>query len=329
MQRTQASLAVRYAGLPLLPSPDHLLGVIGYGAARPGLLPASCPFMMAPLLPASGTPAYEIWTTAAPTRPCQIGPVTGSCSEDLAFGTVWLEEGEEGLESAVEQAYLDIFAFLEQTGFNEPIRFWNYLTAITADDQGLERYRRFNVGRHRAFLARLRQAVPPAASCLGAHQGGSMIYFLAAREAAKAIENPRQVSAYAYPAQYGPRSPSFSRAALHGTDQSATLFISGTASIVGHETRHLGDLHGQIAETIENLQALITEAGSALSHSQPDDWALKIYLRDPLYQADVERALNAAFGTGGQRLYLHAEICRTDLLVEIEAMHHAAAKILA
>jgi chorismate lyase/3-hydroxybenzoate synthase len=304
---------------------EHILGVVGYGVERPGALPSAYPFVATPLLPAYGGPAYEIWTTTSPTRPCQIGRAFGACSGEMAFGAIQLEEGGgTALEDVVANSYHEIFNFLEQTGFNEPIRFWNYLTAITEDEQGLERYKRFNIGRHSAFLKRLHQPVPPSASCLGAHRGVSMIYFLAAREPARAIENPRQLSPYAYPPIYGPRSPSFSRAALHTQDGVETLFISGTASIVGHETRHQGNLLSQIAETIENLKVLAASSGRNIAQLQPEDWALKIYLRDPLYREAVETALTAAFGTGSQRLYLHADICRTDLLVEVEALHQAA-----
>lgn len=299
---------------------DHILGVVGYGASRPGALPPACPFVAAPLLPASGGASFEIWTAASPTRPCGLGPVRGASSDELVFGTVTLEEDTgAALEVVVEKAYHDIFNFLAETGHQEPIRFWNYLTAITADEQGLERYKRFNIGRHRSFLARLHQAVPPAASCLGARHGASMIYFLAASEAARAIENPRQISAYAYPAVYGPRSPSFSRAGVYGQ----TLFISGTASIVGHETRHHGDLLGQLAETMENLRVLIAGAGQDILSTRPEDWALKIYLREPHYHAETEAAVTAVFGMNSQRLYLQADICRSDLLLEIEAFYRA------
>lgn len=329
MQRLQVSPNLRYADQSttqeLLGRTDHILGVVGYGAGRPSALPPTYPFVAAPLLPAYGGPAFEIWTAASPTQPCQIGPIFGACSGELAFGSVQLEEGRgAALEDVAGKAYHEIFNFLEQTGFNEPIRFWNYLTAITEDEQGVERYRRFNIGRHGAFLTRLRQPMPPAASCVGAHHGASMIYFLAARTPTRVIENPRQVSAYAYPPVYGPCSPSFSRAALHVQDGAETLFISGTASIVGHETRHHGNLDGQIAETIGNLRILIANSGRNISLVKPEDWALKVYLRDPLYHEPVETALTAVFGAGSQRLYLHADICRPDLLVEIEAVQHAA-----
>jgi chorismate lyase/3-hydroxybenzoate synthase len=295
---------------------DDVLGVVGFGATRPAGLSPEWPFIQAPLTPVTGGGAFEIWRADAPVRTCRVGPVQGAYSEDLAFGAVQLDDGVP-LEDAAERAYLAIFAFLEQTGFAEPIRFWNYLTGILDDERGMERYRHFNIGRHRAFLAHLRQAVPPAASGVGGHDGASVIYVLAARNAARAIENPRQVSAFEYPPQYGPRSPSFSRAGLFG----GRLFISGTASIVGHETRHRGDWRAQLGETLKNLKALIAAAGLEMALARAEDWGLKIYLRDPARQPDIEPALIAMFGAQSQRLYLRGEICRPDLLLEIEAYY--------
>lgn len=308
-----AVLSLRYARqLPV--DFSDVLGVVGFGAGLPAM---SCPFIEAPLSPVAEGPAYEIWQAAGPVRHVSAGPVTGAYSDDLAFGCVRLEEGGLGLEDAAERAYLAVFEFLARTGFAEPVRFWNYLSAILDDDGGMERYRRFNIGRHRAFMARLAQPVPPAASCVGGHAAGSVVYFLAAREAATPVENPRQVSAYEYPLQYGPRSPSFSRAGLFGE----ALFISGTASIVGHETRHKGDVRAQLAETVENLRALIGNAGQSAALGDSAGWGLKVYLHDPLAQPLVEPVLDAMFGAQAQRMYLHGEVCRADLLIEIEAFY--------
>jgi chorismate lyase/3-hydroxybenzoate synthase len=295
---------------------ERVLGVIGYGVMRPAGLPQDCPFITAPLSPvASRGGVFEVWSADAPVAYVESGPVMGACGEDVAFGALVLQEDlDTPLEDATERAYLHVFDFLNQAGFREPIRFWNYLTAITAAERGVERYRRFNTGRQRAFLARLNQPVPPAASCLGGGEGASVIYFLAAREAARAIENPRQISAYEYPPLYGPTSPSFSRASVHG----GKLFISGTASIAGHETRHHGDMPGQLAETMENLRVL---AEAAAHLGQPGHWAVKTYLRDPVYCEAVERKVRKLFGAHIQFLHLRADICRTDLLLEIEACH--------
>ena len=297
--------------------PATILGVVGYGARRPDFLPARCPFVATPLAPATGGAMFEIWTAATACRPVEAGSVSGACNEELAFGSVGIDEAASGsLEAAVETAYLAIFDFLEATGFPAPIRFWNYLTAITEEENGLERYRRFNIGRQQAFTARLRQPLPPGASGVGGHRGPAVIYFLAAREPARTVENPRQISAYAYPPIYGPRSPSFSRAGIYGGGGAQTLFISGTASIVGHQTLHLGDLSGQTAETIENLRAVIGASGAPMD----GDWVLKIYLRDPAYRDSVDMAVEAAFGRDCHRLHLAGDLCRAELMVEIEAV---------
>jgi hypothetical protein len=323
----QARLTVRYADArtarALLSEPTAILGVVGFGADRPDFLPTPCPFVAAPLRPAAGDGMFEIWSVATPCRPLSVGTVTGACNDDFAFGAVTLDEtGSTSLEEAVEVAYISLFDFLEQAGFAAPVRFWNYLTAITQDDHGLERYRRFNIGRHAAFSARLRDPLPPAATAVGGALGASVISVLAAHEPARTVENPRQVSAYAYPPTYGPRSPSFSRASIHALGTAETMFISGTASITGHETRHIGDLNSQTAETIENLRTL-SQAAKRLS-PPGEHWACKIYLRDSSHREPVSRALEAAFGPLCQCLYLRADICRPELLVEIEAFQHVA-----
>ncbi|MDE1905552.1 MAG: hypothetical protein KGH75_03770 [Rhodospirillales bacterium] len=300
---------------------SRLLGVVGYGTERPDFLPPHTPFISTSLKPAVGGAGLELWQTSSPCRGITLGPVTGACSDDFAFGAITLADAQgKDLEEAVHAAYLAIFDFLESTGFTAPLRFWNYLSDITREEAGLERYRWFNIGRERAFEARLRETLPPAASGVGGTHGASAIYFLAAPAPAHPVENPRQVSAFAYPPVYGPQSPSFSRASVYNATATPLMFISGTASIIGHESRHANDLPGQIAETIENLRAVIGAAGI----TAPGGWAFKIYLRNPAYRDEVEPALVAAFGAATQRLYLHGEICRAELMLEIEAFYTAA-----
>ena len=323
------ALEIRYlddvSARALFSQSESVLGVVGYGAARPEYLPSTCPFVAAPLSPLIDRAMFEVWTTQAPAVPFQLGPVTGACADDLAFGTITFEESEDvPFEDTVEAAYHRIFDFMDKVGCDAPLRFWNYLVSISGVDRGLERYMRFNTGRHRAFSARLRQPVPPAASGVGGHRGASVIYFLAAREAAVPIENPRQVSAYAYPAIYGPTSPSFSRASIYSQGRTEAMFISGTASIVGHETRHVGSVAGQLSETIENLKALIEVAERTAPPVGEDHWALKLYLRDAADRDAVDAATITVFGADSQRLYLHGDICRPGLLVEIEAFRTQA-----
>jgi chorismate lyase / 3-hydroxybenzoate synthase len=148
------------------------------------------------------------------------------------------------------------------------------------------------------------------------------IYFLASSQAPTAIENPRQVSAYHYPPEYSPRSPTFSRACTLDLTGERMLFISGTASILGHATVHGSDAAAQTRETVRNIEALINEANrgadSAQAFSKHDLW-YKAYVRHLHDVASVDSALCAALGSAAQVLYLHADLCRADLLIEIEA----------
>jgi enamine deaminase RidA (YjgF/YER057c/UK114 family) len=231
------------------------------------------------------------------------------------------------LEALAYQAYGDVFATLGHTGFAHLQRLWNYVPHINADGGGLERYRQFNSGRQRAFLDAGQAAFDgaPAACALGVGDAPLCVNFLAGRRRPLPIENPRQVSAYRYPPQFGPRSPSFSRAALAEVgDGRLALWISGTASIVGHDSRHPGDVRAQTGEALANLRAVIDaararcDADFALARLQP-----VVYVREPADQAIVREELEQALGADAPMLrdavWLQADICRRELLVEIEA----------
>jgi chorismate lyase/3-hydroxybenzoate synthase len=299
-----------------------LLGVIGYGAPRPDFLPAACPFVQADLAPLGGRSIFEVWTAHSSTiRYNESGPIRSARSEDIVFGMTQLDQVDGmPLQNAVSQAYCAIFDSLTAAGFEAPIRFWTYLPKITDDENGMERYRRFNIGRSDAFTDRLLLPVPPVASAVGGQSGAPIIYFLAAKKPATPIENPRQVSAYHYPPAYGPSSPKFSRASVFESGGARTLLVAGTASIVGHQSLHPNDPEAQLAETLENIAALISEAGPGDFMPRQAHWVLKAYLRDPAYLDIVQAGIDRMFGPQARRLYLHAHICRPELLLEIEAI---------
>lgn len=232
--------------------------------------------------------------------------------------------GATSLQCATESAYRRIFALLDRQGYPHLWRVWNYLAAINAVRDGLERYRQFNVGRQEAFLAggRLARGQVPAACALGTAHGPLTIAFMAGRTAPTPVENPRQISAYDYPADYGPRSPTFARATLAHLPGQELLFVSGTASIVGHQTMHVGDVDGQARETVANIVALL-ESANHKALSAPYTLAglrYRAYLRRADDQARVQRILEELIGTGASVTYVQADICRPDLLIELEAM---------
>ena len=84
---------------------------------------------------------------------------------------------------------------------------------INAGPGDRERYRQFSVGRAESFEASgLADVQSPPGTAIGGPQGSPFtVVLLASRHPCQLVENPRQMSAFEYPADYGPRSPKFSR----------------------------------------------------------------------------------------------------------------------
>ncbi len=135
---------------------------------------------------------------------------------DWLFGAIDVPEEDAGLEAAAGHAYAGLFDALRATGITQLLRVWNYLPHINEEGNAMERYKRFNAGRQQAFLDAGERAFEgsPAACAIGSADGPLRVRFLAGRGSVRHVENPRQVSAYHYPQRYGPRAPTFSRAAL-------------------------------------------------------------------------------------------------------------------
>lgn len=189
----------------------------------------------------------------------------------------------------------------------------------------MECYRRFCRARHEAFETFYEELIPnlPATSVLGMSGTDVQMVFLAGRRSPYHYENPRQVSAYHYPQEYGPKSPLFARATLVRWNREDTLFISGTASIVGHESQHWGDARAQVEEILRNIEALITHVAQSIRVAAPGLGGirhLRVYLRNPSDLGAVRQIIQRRLGTRAQVVYLQAGICRRELLVEIEAL---------
>ena len=133
------------------------------------------------------------------------------------------------------------------------------------------------------------------------------------------VENPRQVSAFHYPSLYGPRSPTFSRAALAHPPGQEILFVSGTASIVGHQTVHPGNVRAQTAECLDNIEAVLAEAAGVARSGRfaPGDLGYRAYVRHPADLAAVRQVVMQRL-CDAPVVYVQADVCRADLLVEIE-----------
>src|SRR5207237_9308266 len=193
-----------------------------------------------PVLPGSGQ-VYEVWRCDTPATSGQRQRVRFRSNSDMLFGCIAVTEApachlpagggpqHSALHQATTQAYRQICATLAAEGYPHLLRVWNYLPDINRDSHGTERYRQFNSARQQVLreCGRALTGNVPAASALGAASDSPLVvYFLAGRTAPTFLENPRQVSAYHYPRQYGSHSPVFSRATLLRQSGGPALFIS-------------------------------------------------------------------------------------------------------
>ena len=326
-----AALDVDYvdpARLPELLADEHVLAIFGFHAGDTAP-PTDDPRYLQVGLQAVGTALLEVWRSPYPvSRGRDAEGMAWASDGALMFGAMQVVEAAHGgIRNAAEHAYTHLLAALPAQGYPHLLRIWNYMDAIIEGEGDQERYRQFCVGRARG-IGTIDTGTLPAATAIGRVDGVRVlqVYWLAARVPGTPLENPRQVSAYHYPRQYGPQSPSFARAMLAAAGSRLPLLLSGTASVVGHATLHGDSTERQLQETFNNFEALI---GAARRHRPgvPEQFGhgsrLKVYVRNLDEVADVRRMLAQRLPADLPYLVLNAVVCRHDLRVEIDGVHDA------
>lgn len=303
----------------------RLLALIGFGQSTESL-PADPRRIRVALSQLDGGPLHEVWMSSKPVTTGVEGRIAYGRTDDLIMGHLEVDErAHGGIGPAGRSAYDSVIAFTRVMGFPHFLRIWNYIPNINAEEDCLERYKSFCIGRQSAFDdAGLSKRSLPAATGVGSRQGDLLVYFLAAREPGDQIENPRQVSAFDYPPQYGPRSPAFSRAMAKRWGRERHLYISGTASIVGHESKHDDDVRLQLDETLDNIGELIDSANRKedIGISTISDLSmLKVYVRDENDTDLIRERILKRVGAAVPSVYLGGDLCRRDLLLELEGLY--------
>jgi chorismate lyase/3-hydroxybenzoate synthase len=327
-ERCAAALKVEYrdvAELAAILAEPQVLAVIGFGAGAVASASTDPRYFQVGLQPA--TPGLiEVWYGTAPVRCGRAGELAWAHSDDLAFAALEVDEAAHGgIEAAAEYAYHRLGEHLAGSGRPHLLRIWNYLDAIVEGEGDDERYRRFCVGRARGIGAIDTDRLP-AATAIGRRDGVRrlQLYWLASGQPGTPVENPRQVSAYHYPRQYGPQSPSFARAMLAAPGSGLPLLLSGTASVVGHQTRHAGQPLAQLEEIFSNITALLASARQQQSQLPAQLGAqarLKVYVSAAADLPAVAQMLSRRLDVRIPHLLLHGEVCRRDLAVEIDGVH--------
>lgn len=304
------------------PLPKDVLCAVAFGSAPIQHDDPRC--VRVRLEPLHGAGIMEVWHASGPVTYGFDGALRYAADPDHLLGAIEVDEREHGgIAGATEFAYAALSRFVASSRHPHLLRIWNYLDRINLGSGDDERYKLFCVGRAEGLRSAGWNETYPAATCIGRRDGNPIlqVYCLAGRTRGVPLENPRQTSAYRYPRQYGPVAPTFSRAML-ASDR--LIMISGTASIVGHASRHPGDVRAQLQETLNNISNLLQRAAGAARGITPRLGAeslLKIYLRDPSLAGDVEALLKERLPSQTQFLILHADICRAELLLEVDCLH--------
>lgn len=254
----------------------------------------------------------------------------------FCFASVRVRNAREldraSLRAATAFAYRRIEAELRVRSAPHPVRLWNHIPGIhepMGEEQ--DRYMVFNAGRYEALSAWFGRDTfdtrVATASGVG-HDGQDLvIHCLAADRAGRAVDNPRQVRPYDYSSKFGPLPPCFARATVLERDGGAPLLlVGGTASIVGEESVHLGDLERQTDETLTNLAVLVRAATGQDSGAGDRAEALaryrevRVYFPHPPHRETLQVLLAEAFPGVAAIEWVRADLCRPELLVEIEGI---------
>lgn len=222
------------------------------------------------------------------------------------------------------------------------VRQWNYLEdllGVRRTPYGRrQNYQEFNDRRRAFYESSSFPAGYPAATGIGADEGGVTLDFraLVPRRGLRivALSNPLQQDAHRYSqdvlvgdsgGHLPPKaSPLFERAKFIGDGLSGTIYISGTAAIREQATVAAADAAMQTRITIDNIRRLISADNlrrhglEAIGETGPLSY-LRAYVRRGRDMAEVRSICRRTFGDVPAH-FIRADICRNGLLMELEGV---------
>ncbi len=225
-------------------------------------------------------------------------------------------------------------------------RFFDY-----PQNDKMENYQMFNMARAEYYKNAIWKNGYPAATGIGANVEGCLIEFIAANDNPNRLiiplHNPKQYDAHRYSSEKfnNPLNPPLMRRNLDGNSKTSEykceadtpkfergkivlsgdildLYVSGTAAIIGEDSIP-GDIHEQTKTTLENITKLcskenLDEHGLHIEGELPRFSGVRAYIKFPKDVQIVEELCKKEFGDV-PILCVIADVCREELLVEIEA----------
>jgi len=258
---------------------------------------------------------FENWYAEHTVRRDHYGKLSYTYNDVILFGYAPLNR--DGLDGELGAVYRDLVQLLRAKSY-ALLRVWNYLPQLlrAAD------YRLFCAARAQAFGGAAADFYC-AATVIGSDSDHGAIYFIAARTAGVAIDNPRQTTPHLYPKRYVDPPPIFARATLkRWSAKCSHLYISGTASIVGSSSVYANDAGAQLGELRRNLEALLA-ATAEVEHGYSTIKlaqlrCCKLYVSERVAH-DIDALVEQHLDFKALQIFV-GQLCRPELLVEAEAM---------
>ncbi|MBR6655154.1 MAG: hypothetical protein IKL20_00935 [Alistipes sp.] len=235
-----------------------------------------------------------------------------------------------------EEVFAKLANLLSTYGFevDDIVRQWNYIGNIVACREGKQNYQEFNDARSHYYAKGSWKNGYPAATGIGSNDGivvgGIAFKAKGATKGIFPIDNPLQVAAHVYSKQVliddgenaVKSTPKFERAKLIETKDGPYCFVSGTAAIRGEASVDANSAKMQTIRTIENIEHLVSKENLVRFGCNPYDLQytfLHVFVKNA-GDYDEVRAVVEERCPNVKALYSVADVCRSELLVEIEGI---------
>lgn len=256
--------------------------------------------------------------------------------KEIVTGALLPENINGGFFEQSQEVFVKLGSMLSANGFRigDIYRQWNYIEDITKFDGECQHYQDFNDARSDFYSGTEWDGGYPAATGIGTALGGVAVELnaIVAKDGSvvdKALDNKLQVSAHRYSQQVlkgeinegfdHKTTPKFERARLVGSGNDYTVYVSGTAAIRGEESLEGTDAAEQTRITMENIEYLLSEECTGIHGYMGVPALLRIYIKHTEDLAAVRDYMEKHYPQPA-KLYVHADVCREELLVEIEGI---------
>ena len=251
------------------------------------------------------------------------------------YGMYQIQKGAYDTYECFFNAFEKVSTILkkEGMGFSNVVRQWNYIGNILGRDDvlpsGGTNYAIFNRVRTLFYEKENFCSGYPAATGIGMKHRGIGISVIAGtfpKEQLKPVSNPLQINSYQYcsekiaPGSDSTNLPKFERALIHDSGEGETrIFVSGTAAIRGMNTVSKNNFRGQAEITFENILQLVSDFIAGRPEIKTE--YVRVYLKRKDDFIKWLKLIDRVPKVFGAKLLsvLQADICRDDLLLEIES----------